>query len=113
MLEIKNYVRVQSLAEAYELCQNRSNVIIGGMLWLKMQNRSVDTAIDLCDLNLNHIEDKGDEIHIGAMVSLRELELNSILDQCLWLLMLMLNFIMVELFPFKSLRLCVQFLMFL
>ncbi len=81
MLEIKNYVRVQSLAEAYELCQNRSNVIIGGMLWLKMQNRSVDTAIDLCDLNLNHIEDKGDEIHIGAMVSLRELELNSILDQ--------------------------------
>ena len=61
MLEIKNYVRVQSLAEAYELCQNRSNVIIGGMLWLKMQNRSVDTAIDLCDLNLNHIEDKGDD----------------------------------------------------
>ena len=52
MLEIKNYVRVQSLAEAYELCQNRSNVIIGGMLWLKMQNRSVDTAIDLCDLKL-------------------------------------------------------------
>ena len=54
MLDIKNYVRVQSLQEAYDLCQNRRNVIIGGMLWLKMQNRSVDTAIDLCDLGLNH-----------------------------------------------------------
>ena len=81
MLDIKKYVKVQSLEEAYELCQNRKNIIIGGMLWLKMQNRSVDTAIDLCDLNLNHIEDKGDEIHIGAMVTLRQLESNPILHQ--------------------------------
>ena len=80
MLEIKNYVRVQSLQEAYDLCQNRRNVIIGGMLWLKMQNRSVDTAIDLCDLGLDQIEDCGDEIHIGAMVTLRQLELNESLN---------------------------------
>lgn len=80
MLEIKNYVKVQSLDEAYELCQNRKNIIIGGMLWLKMQNRSVETAIDLCDLGLDSIEDKGDEIHIGAMVSLRQLEQDSLLD---------------------------------
>ena len=44
------------------------------MLWLKMQNRSVDYAIDLCDLGLDKIEDRGDEFHIGAMVSLRQLE---------------------------------------
>lgn len=81
MLDIKNYVRVQSLQEAYDLCQNRRNVIIGGMLWLKMQNRSVDTAIDLCDLGLNQIEDKGDEIHIGAMVTLRQLELDPLLNE--------------------------------
>lgn len=81
MLEIKNYVRPQSLAEAYALCQNRSNVIIGGMLWLKMQNRSIDTAIDLCDLGLDCIEDKGDEIHIGAMVTLHQLELHPLLNQ--------------------------------
>lgn len=80
MLDIKNYVKVQSLEEAYELCQNRKNLIIGGMLWLKMQNRTVDTAIDLCDLGLDKIEDKGDEIHIGAMVTLRQLEQDTLLD---------------------------------
>lgn len=80
MLDIKNYVKVKSLEEAYELCQNRKNIIIGGMLWLKMQNRSVETAIDLCDLGLDSIEDKGDEIHIGAMVSLRQLEQDALLD---------------------------------
>ena len=47
MLKIKNYVRVQSLEEAYDLCQKKNNVVLGGMLWLKMQRRSIGTAIDL------------------------------------------------------------------
>lgn len=74
MLTIHQYVRVKSVEEAYELCQNRSSVVLGGMLWLKMQNRTVDIAIDLCDLGLDKIEDNGNEIHIGAMVTLRQLE---------------------------------------
>ncbi len=74
MLKITNYVRAQSLEEAYTLCQKKNNVILGGMLWLKMQNRSVNTAIDLCDLGLNTIEETEDCYRIGAMVSLRELE---------------------------------------
>ena len=81
MLTIHKYIRAKSIEEAYELCQNRSSVVLGGMLWLKMQNRTVDYAIDLCDLGLNLIEDKGDEIHIGAMVSLRQLEINPILNE--------------------------------
>ncbi len=81
MLTIKNYVRPQTLQEAYELNQNRTHLIIGGMLWLKMQNRTVDTAIDLSDLNLNRIEEIGDEIHIGAMVTLRQLERSELLNQ--------------------------------
>ncbi len=76
MLKIANYVRAQSLEEAYTLCQKRNNVILGGMLWLKMQNRSVNTAIDLCDLGLDKIEDQGDSYSIGAMVSLRALEVH-------------------------------------
>ena len=32
-------------------------------------------------MGLNLIEDKGDEIHIGAMVSLRQLEINPILNE--------------------------------
>ncbi len=76
MLKIANYVRAQSLEEAYTLCQKKSNVILGGMLWLKMQNRSVNTAIDLCDLGLDTIEETEDSYSIGAMVSLRDLEVH-------------------------------------
>ncbi len=76
MLKITNYVRAKSLEEAYTLCQKKNNVILGGMLWLKMQSRSVNTAIDLCDLGLDTIEETADSFTIGAMVSLRDLEVH-------------------------------------
>ncbi len=76
MLNITNYVRPQTLEEAYELCQKKTNVVLGGMLWLKMQNRNVQTAIDLCELGLDKIEETEDAYIIGAMVSLRTLEVH-------------------------------------
>ena len=76
MLQIERYIRAESPAQAYELCQKKSNVVLGGMLWLKQQKRRVNTAIDLCDLGLNKIEETEDSIRIGAMVTLRELETN-------------------------------------
>ena len=77
MLKIKSYVRPQSLKEAYELLiKKKSNVILGGMLWLKMENKTVDTAIDLQDLGLDCIEETDRAWKIGAMVSLRDLELH-------------------------------------
>ena len=57
MLKIRQYVRPETLEEAYELCLKKNNRIIGGMLWLKMQDLSVNTAIDLQDLNLDTIEE--------------------------------------------------------
>ena len=74
MLTIRQYVRAESLEEAYTLCQKRNNVVLGGMAWLKMQNRMVGTAIDLCGLGLDTIEETEEEYRIGAMVSLRTLE---------------------------------------
>ena len=74
MLTIKRYVRAQSLDEAYTLCQKRANVVLGGMLWLKTQNRTVDTAIDLSGLGLDTIEETPEAFRLGAMVSLRQLE---------------------------------------
>lgn len=44
------------------------------MMWLKMGNHSLGTAIDLCDLGLGKIEETDDEFRIGAMVTLRQLE---------------------------------------
>ncbi len=74
MITIQNYVRAQSLQEAYELNQKKRNRIIGGMLWLKMTNLSIATAIDLSDLGLDTIEETEDSFRIGAMVTLRQLE---------------------------------------
>ena len=76
MLKIRQYVRPETLEEAYELCLKKKNRIIGGMLWLKMQDLSVNTAIDLKDLHLDTIEENEYEYRIGCMVSLRQLELH-------------------------------------
>lgn len=74
MIEIVNYVKPKSLKEAYELNQKKGNAVIGGMLWLKMQKKRVETAIDLSDLGLDTIEEVQGGYRIGAMVSLRQLE---------------------------------------
>lgn len=74
MITIQNYVRAQSLEEAWELNQKKRNRIVGGMLWMKMGRGSVQTAIDLCELGLDTIEESGEQFSIGAMVSLRQLE---------------------------------------
>ncbi len=74
MLQIKQYVKVTSLDEAYELNQKKANVIIGGMHWLKMSSRAVGTAIDLSGLGLDQIIETEEAFEIGCMVSLRQLE---------------------------------------
>lgn len=74
MLQIKEYVKVSSLEEAYELNQKRNNVIIGGMHWLKMSSGTRGTAIDLSVLGLDEITETEDSFEIGCMVSLRQLE---------------------------------------
>ena len=81
MLKIKEYVKVESLAQAYELNQKRTNCILGGMLWLKMSDRNVQKAIDLSGLGLNQIEETDEEFRIGCMTTLRELECHEALNQ--------------------------------
>lgn len=76
MVTIKEYVRAQSLEEAWQLNQKKKNRIFGGMLWIRLSRGSINTAIDLCDLGLDKIEETEDEFSIGASVSLRELELH-------------------------------------
>ena len=76
MLKIKNYVKVESLEEAYELNQKRTACVLGGMVWLKMGNRNVTTAIDLSGLGLDTITETEEEFVIGCMTPLRDLELH-------------------------------------
>ena len=66
MLTIQQYCKAKSLDEAYELLQkNRMNQIIAGMLWLRMQERTIPVAIDLCDLHLDMIEEDEDSFTEG------------------------------------------------
>ena len=48
MLRIQNYVRPQTLEDAYHLCQKKNAVVLGGMLWLKMQNRTINSFLESC-----------------------------------------------------------------
>lgn len=81
MLTIKEFRKVSSIEEAYELNQKKMNRIIGGMLWLKMQTGNVNVAIDLSGLGLDKIEETDTEFKIGAMVTLRDLELHEGLNK--------------------------------
>ncbi len=80
MLTVNNYVRAATIEEAYELNQKKSNRVMGGMLWLRMGSRPIQTMIDLSDLGLDTIEETDLAFSIGAMVSLRMLETHSGLD---------------------------------
>lgn len=74
MITFRKIIRPQTIQEAYELNQNKNSRIIAGMQWTKMASVNVDTAIDLCDLKLDCIEENEQEFSIGAMTSLRNLE---------------------------------------
>lgn len=76
MMTIKEYVRAKSLEEAWQLNQNKKNRILGGMLWMRLSDTIINTAIDLSELGLDKIEEAEEEFSIGAMVSLRDLEMH-------------------------------------
>ena len=81
MITIKDYVRAKSLEEAWQLNQNKMNRILGGMLWMRLGNGMVNTAIDLSELGLDYIEENEEEFSIGAMASLRDLEVHEGLNR--------------------------------
>ena len=74
MMTIREYKKAESLEEAWQLNQKKPNRVLGGMIWLKMENINVGTAIDLSGLGLDTIEETEEAFSIGAMVTLRQLE---------------------------------------
>lgn len=80
MFYYNQYVRAQSLDEAYELYQKKPNFVLGGMLWLKMKNKTLGTAIDMCDLGLDQIDEDENEFRIGAYATLRQIETHEALN---------------------------------
>lgn len=74
MIHYTNYVMAESLDEAYELNKKKSAVICGGFCWLRLQNRTIQTLIDLSGLGLERIEETEEQFEIGCMTSLRSME---------------------------------------
>ena len=69
MLTIQNYKKVESLEEAYELNQKKANRIVGGMMWMRMGDNRMNTAIDMSGLGLDKIEESDEEFKIGCMTT--------------------------------------------
>ena len=61
MFKAREYKRVESLEEAYELNQKKSNKIVGGMMWMRMGDNRINTGIDMSGLGLDKIEETEEE----------------------------------------------------
>lgn len=81
MITIQNYVKAESLEQAWQLNQKRSARVMGGMLWMRLSRKRVQTVIDLSGLGLEGIEETEEFFKIGCMTTLRELELHPGLEK--------------------------------
>ena len=61
MIRASEYVKPSTLEEAYQLCQKRSSVAAGGMMWLKMENINKQRIVDLSGLGLEGIQENEEE----------------------------------------------------
>ncbi len=74
MLTIGKVIKPATIDEAWQEAQKKSSVVLGGMLWLRLGNRRVQTAIDLSALGLDFVREEEDRFVIGAYTTLRTLE---------------------------------------
>ena len=74
-MKVNEYYRASSLEDAYQKLQvSPKNAILAGGLWMKKMGQAYETLIDLSKLGLDKIEDKKDEVVVGAMVTQRDFE---------------------------------------
>lgn len=82
MFGLKEYTAVKSLDEGYDLLmQDKKNVILGGLLWMKMGKKQYHTGIDLTGLGLNRIIETDTSIELGCMTTLRQMETSPLLEK--------------------------------
>lgn len=81
-MTINDYIRPKTLDEAYQHLQSDDSRLIAGGAWLKLSLKKAEKLIALDDLSLNQITQSDQEIEIGAMVTLRQLETNALIQDC-------------------------------
>lgn len=71
MLRFEEYARPRSPEEALALLEEHPHAtVLGGMMWLRLQDRTVPYAIDLASAGLDYVKHVDGKIHIGAMASI-------------------------------------------
>ena len=83
MFTAQKFVTIDTLEQGLALNKKRNNVVLGGGCWLRLGQRRLDTLIDLSGLGLDEITYNGEEVSLGAMVTLRQLEESPVLRE-LW-----------------------------
>lgn len=78
MIKIKNWVNPESIDEAYEILNQRiNNRVLGGGAFLRLaHDLTIDTAVNLSNLGLDRINEEEEDFEIGAMTTLRQLEVH-------------------------------------
>lgn len=82
MISIEEYVRPESLEEAYELLTNDDNAtIIGGGAFIRLSSKNISKAIDLQRLGLRYIAEREDEIEVGSETTFGDIEISPLLNR--------------------------------
>ncbi len=83
MFGLTEYRVAQSLDQADQLLHgDKGNVILGGLLWMRMGRKNYHTGIDLSQLGLNGIIETEEAVEIGCMTTLRQIETSPALADC-------------------------------
>lgn len=82
MFTLTDIVQPTTLEEAYSiLVKRKNNQILGGTAFLRMGKKRIGTGIELSNLGLDYIKEDDEFIEIGAMTTLRSLEINPIINK--------------------------------
>ena len=83
MFGLKQYHFADSLDQADKLLHHdKGNVILGGLLWMRLGRKEYHTGIDLSRLGLDQILETEDAVEIGCMTTLRQIETSRTLEKC-------------------------------
>ncbi len=78
MFSMLHLVQPENVEEAYRiLMHKRNNAVLGGCTFLRLGKQRIATAVDLGSLRLRYIRAEAGFIEIGAMTTLRDLELDA------------------------------------
>jgi CO/xanthine dehydrogenase FAD-binding subunit len=81
-MRFEKFVKPKDSETALQILkEDPESVILGGTTFLRLSDKKYSTGIDLSELNLNYIKEKEDLIEIGAYTTLRDIEINPILNK--------------------------------